>query len=90
MTWHGQPWKESRQVAAFRLAAQIQIGAVLSTLWGLYLCKLSALQAPLAGQWIESDPRFFNERLYSAQFRVLYFVGVQLLMSASYHAGFTQ
>jgi hypothetical protein len=90
MTWHGQPWKDSRQVAAFRLAAQIQIGAVLSTLRGLYLCNLLALQAMLAGQWIERDPRFFSERLYSGQFQVLYFIGVQLLMSASYHAGFTQ
>jgi len=39
---------------------------------------------------IDSDPRCFKERLYAFQFRVLYVVGVQLLITASYHAGFTQ
>ena len=55
-------------------------------------CSLAeAEQVTISGSsQIESDPRFFSERLYSAQFRVLYFVGVQLLMSPSYHAGFTQ
>jgi len=28
--------------------------------------------------------------LYSAQFRVLYVIGVQLLIAAGYHAGFKQ
>lgn len=39
---------------------------------------------------IDSDPRCFNAALYEGQFLVLYFVGTQLLMIASYHAGFKQ
>jgi len=31
-----------------------------------------------------------SEKLYSAQFRVLYFVGVQLLIAACYYTGFIQ
>ena len=38
---------------------------------------------------IESDPRCFSAVLYEAQFAVLYFVGAQLFMPSSYHAGFT-
>jgi len=38
---------------------------------------------------IDSDPRCFNALLYDGQFFVLYFVGDQLLMHKSYHAGFT-
>lgn len=39
---------------------------------------------------IESDPRCFSAVLYEGQFVVLYFVGDQLLMPSSYHAGFTR
>jgi hypothetical protein len=39
---------------------------------------------------MDSDPRRFNAVLYDGQFLVLYFVGDQLLIPASYHAGFTQ
>jgi DNA replication protein len=39
---------------------------------------------------IDSEPRCFSAVLYEGQFLVLYFVGDQLLMLASYHAGFTQ
>jgi hypothetical protein len=46
------------------------------------------MQACVGGQRIDSDPRCLNEKLYSAQFRILYLVGVPLLMTTSYHAGF--
>jgi len=39
---------------------------------------------------IDNDPRCFRAVLYEGQFMVLYFVGAQLLMSPSYHAGFIQ
>ncbi|WP_162300725.1 hypothetical protein [Alkalilacustris brevis] len=35
-----------------------------------------------------ADPRCFSAVLYEGQFLVLYFVGDQLLMPSSYHAGF--
>lgn len=44
------------------------------------------MQAYVTGQRIERDPHFFGERLYSDQFRVLYFVGAQLFISAYHHA----
>ena len=37
---------------------------------------------------IDSEPRRFKLSLYDDQFVVLYFVGDQLLMPPSYHAGF--
>ncbi len=37
---------------------------------------------------IDSEPRCFSAVLYEGQFLVLYFVGDQLLIPSSYHAGF--
>ena len=39
---------------------------------------------------IDQDPRHFKLSLKNDQFMVLYFVGAQLLMPSSYHAGFIQ
>ncbi len=39
---------------------------------------------------MESEPRRFRAALYEGQFFVWYFVGDQLLMPSSYHAGFKQ
>ena len=39
---------------------------------------------------IDREPRLFSDVLYEGQFLVLYFVGDQLLMAASYHHGFKQ
>lgn len=39
---------------------------------------------------IDSDPRCFSAELYDRQFFVLYFMGDQLLIPASYHSGFKQ
>ena len=48
------------------------------------------IQSISGSNQIESDPRCFSAVLYEGQFLVLYFVGAQLLMPPSYHAGFMQ
>lgn len=39
---------------------------------------------------MDSELRCFSAVLYEGQFLIFYFVGDQLLMTASYHAGFKQ
>jgi len=50
----------------------------------------SGTQLMSGSDQIDSDPRCFNAVLYEGQFLVFYFVGDQLLMPSSYHAGFKQ
>ena len=56
-------------------------------------CLLAATQGaeiPHCLVQIDQDPRHFKLSLKNDQFMVLYFVGAQLIMASSYHAGFIQ
>jgi len=50
----------------------------------------AACQVISGSNQIDSEPRCFSAVLYEGQFLVLYVVRDQLLMFASYHAGFAQ
>ena len=69
---------------------QACIAASLLACWRPRRPEGTAFNVIPASNQIESDPRIFSERLYSAQFRILYFMGIQLPITTSYHAGFVQ
>ena len=69
---------------------QIWIAASLNCCCRLRLSVGGGVQSISGSNQIESDPRYFSPVLYEGQFLALYFVGAQLLIPPSYHAGFMQ
>ncbi len=68
----------------------VWIAVLFSACWQPPCPDGFASQAISASNQIDSKPRCFRAVLLSDQFGVLYVVGVQLLLHASYHAGFIQ
>ncbi len=69
---------------------QVWIAASLKQHWRPRFPVGGGAHSNSGSNQIDSDPRCFSAVLYEDQFLVLYFVGDQLLMPLSYHAGFTQ
>jgi len=72
------------------MVRQVWIAASLNLHWRPRLPVGGGAQVISGSNQIANDLRCLKLSLYDDQFVLLYLVGAQLLMPASYHTGFTQ